>query len=133
MTTTELTSPLRAPSSLEPWRDARRDALPATPAVPTVGEIVEETLPLIDFVPQAGPPIVFVAAPWLLLSLMLIGPFALLVTLVVVLVAAAAIIALAAAVLASPYLVVRRVRAYRAAHATVPAPVGRLAPLGAQR
>ena len=42
---------------------------------------------------------------------MLAGPFALLVTFVVVLVAAAALIALAGAILATPYLLMRHLRA----------------------
>ena len=46
-----------------------------------------------------------------LFALMLAGPFALLVTFVVVLAAAAALVTLAGAILATPYLLIRHVRA----------------------
>jgi hypothetical protein len=110
MTTTELITPPRAPSPPEPWSDARR----AAAADLTVDDVVEETLPLVGAVPVYGPPVVLLAGPWVLLSLKLAGPFALLVTLVVLVVVAAALVALAGAILAAPYLLFRRFRAYRA-------------------
>ena len=77
---------------------------------PTAGAILDEILPLIGVIPVAGPPAILVAGPWLLLALMLAGPFALLFTLAAVLVAAAALIGLIGAILAAPYLLVRTVR-----------------------
>ena len=64
-----------------------------------------------------GPPIVLVLGPWLLLVLLLIGPFALLFTGLLVLVAAASLLTVLVAVIASPYLLIRLLRARRADHA----------------
>jgi hypothetical protein len=83
----------------------------------TVRERLDEIAPLIDFVPVAGPPIIFLAVPWLLFVLMLAGPFLLLVTLVAVALGAVALVALTGAILATPYLLVRRLREHRAARA----------------
>ena len=94
---------------------------PSSADLPTFGEIVAETEPLVDYVPAAGTPVVFILAPWLLFGLMLAGPFAVLVTLALVMVAAIAIVALAAALVASPFLLVRHLRA-RAADVAVPVP-----------
>jgi hypothetical protein len=78
---------------------------------------------VIGVVDVAGPPVIFVAGPWLLLALMLIGPFALLVTFVVVGLVAAALLVTLAAILAAPFALVRRLhRGYRASQAiSVPA------------
>jgi hypothetical protein len=99
--------------------------------LPTVGEMRDEIRPLIGAVVVAGPPVVFLAGPLTLGTLMLAGPFALLVTglLVVVaaLVAAAALVALAGAIVAAPYLLVRHVREHRRRGARAPA--GRLVAL----
>jgi hypothetical protein len=90
---------------------------------PTVGELLEDTLPVIDTVYVAGPPLLLVWAGTVLLALMLAGPFALLVTVVVALAVATALVALAGAIVASPFLLVHRVRARRQQRAaTVPAP-----------
>ena len=85
---------------------------------PTAGARLDEILPLIGVIPVAGPPAILVAGPWLLLALMLAGPFALLFTLAAVLVAAAALIGLICAILAAPYLLVRHLHSARARHAT---------------
>jgi hypothetical protein len=74
---------------------------------PTVGELVEDTLPLVDTVFVAGPPVLLVWAGTVLFALMLAGPFALAVTLALALAAAAAAVTLAGAVLAAPYLLIR--------------------------
>jgi hypothetical protein len=111
---------------------------------PTAGAMLDEILPLIGVIPVAGPPVVLLAGPWLLFALMLAGPFAFLFTLVVLLVAAAALIGLIGAILAAPYLLVRHVRGYRAAHASARAPAAqadaveserhrKLAPMGGGR
>jgi hypothetical protein len=84
-------------------------------------EMLAEIVPLIDAVPGEGPPVIFLVAPWLLLALMLSGPFAFLVILLVAMfLAAAALVALTAAIVAivaAPYLLIRRVRRYRAGRA----------------
>lgn len=126
MTTTELITPPRASSPPEPGSDARRNARPAASANPSFGEMLAETLPLIGAIPVYGPPVVLLAGPWVLLALMLVGPFALLVTLVVVLAAAAAVVGLVGAILATPYLLVRHLHGYWARHASMRAPVTRL-------
>jgi hypothetical protein len=117
MATTELFTPRRAPTPPEPWSDAHRNARPAAFAEPSLGEFVGETDSLLGAVPLYGPPVIVLAAPWLLLSLMLVGPFALMVTLVVALFAVAVLVGLIGAILAAPYLLVRHLRASRAAHA----------------
>jgi len=74
-----------------------------------------ELTPLVGAIAGEGPPVIFLAGPWLFLGLMLAGPFAFLVTLVVAMVvAAAAVAALVAAIVGPPYVLVHAVRDYRA-------------------
>jgi hypothetical protein len=113
MTTTELVTPPQAPE-------------------PTAGETLDETLPLVGAVPVYGPPVVFLVGPWLLLALMLAGPFALLVTFVVLFAAAAALVGLIGAILAAPYLLVRHLRGYRTSHTSMRAPAPRLVAAGSR-
>ena len=76
--------------------------------------MVDEIVPLIGVILVAGPPVVFVAGPWLLLGLMLSGPFAVLVAFVAVSVVAAVLLATLAGIFATPYLLLRRLhRRYR--------------------
>jgi hypothetical protein len=89
---------------------------------PTVGAMLGETVSLICTVAIYGPPVVFVAAPWLFLGLILSGPFALVVTLVLALLAATALVGAVGALLATPYLLLRRYREV-AAPATAHVPV----------
>jgi hypothetical protein len=89
---------------------------PRPSGAPTVGDLLADTVPVIDTVFVAGPPVLLVWGGTVLLALMLAGPFALLAVFVVVLVAAAALVALIGAILASPYLLVRHLRAHSAAH-----------------
>ena len=77
----------------------------------TAADMVEETADLICTMALYGPPVVFLAAPWLLLGLVLIGPFAVVATLVIALLAAAALVAGIAALLAAPFLMLRGRRA----------------------
>jgi hypothetical protein len=91
---------------------------PTTYGPPSLGDMLADTVPVIDTVFVAGPPVLLMWAGTVVLALMLAGPFALLVTLVVVLVAAAALVTLAGAVVATPYLLVRHLRGHRARHAT---------------
>ena len=84
--------------------------MPSDPTSPTVPEMLGDCLTLICAVALYGPPVIFLAAPWLLLALLLSGPFALVLTLVVALLAATALLASIGAVLAMPYLFIRRKR-----------------------
>ena len=87
---------------------------PLTPTAsrpPALGDMVAETATLIGAVYQAGPPVLAAWVGIVLFSLLLVGPFVLLVTLAVVVVAAAALVALAGAILATPFLLVRHVSA----------------------
>jgi hypothetical protein len=98
MTSTTLTTPPRAP---------------AVPVDPTVGAAFVEADALIGFVPVAGPPAIIIVGPWVLLALLVAGPFACLLTIVVALVAAAGLVGLVGAVLASPYLLARHLRGHQ--------------------
>jgi hypothetical protein len=115
MTTTEPLNPPPPPSATTPWSDAP-GAAPLRPTeLPTFGEMLDDVLPVIGVIVVAGPPVVFVAAPWLLLGLMLSGPFALLVAFVVAGLVAAALLVTLAAICAAPYVLVRHLhRRYRA-------------------
>jgi hypothetical protein len=77
----------------------------------SVAAMVGECLSLLCVAAFYGPPVVFLMAPCLFRALILIGPFAALVTLVVALLAAAALVAGIGALLATPYLILRRRRA----------------------
>jgi hypothetical protein len=83
-------------------------------ASPTAADMLEETADLICTMALFGPPIVFITAPWLLLGLVLMGPFAVVVTIVLALAAAAALLAGIAALLTAPVLMLRGRRAARA-------------------
>jgi hypothetical protein len=91
-------------------------------ARPTVLEVLQEVVPLVFFVPLAGPPAILLVGPLLLLVLLLIPPAALLITLAVVCLLGAALLAALGALLASPYLLVRHLRARHAAHPAPAAP-----------
>jgi hypothetical protein len=77
-----------------------------------------ELSPLIGAVPVEGPAAVLLAGPWILLALLAAGPFALLITLVVALIVGALVVVGLAAIAASPYLLVRHLRAARARRET---------------
>jgi len=122
MSTTELITPPRAARPPEPWSDERRTARAVASAHPTVAEILAETDDLVEFVPVAGPPVVLVLGPWVFLALMLAGPFAVLVAFVVMVFAATVLVGLTGALIASPYLLGRRLRGYRTRRASRRAP-----------
>jgi hypothetical protein len=85
----------------------------SSPERQTFGDMVREIVPLAEAIAGYGPPIITLG-PWVLLALMLAGPFAFLVTLLAaMLVAAAVVVAVVAAIVAAPYLLVGRVRALR--------------------
>jgi hypothetical protein len=126
MNTTAQMRPLGTPSGAKQSTDPRRSAHAPASERPTFGGLLAELVPLIGFVPQAGPPVVFVLGPWLFLVLMLAAPFACLFALVVVMIVAAAVLAALTAailaILAAPYLLARHLRRHRARHASVGAP-----------
>jgi hypothetical protein len=115
MTTTELIEPPRASRPPEPSSVTGAGARP----VESLGEMLEETLPIVGVTPVHGPAALLVAGPWVLLALILSGPVAVIVTLLALLVAAVAFIGLVAALLAAPFVLVRRLRSVRADHKSV--------------
>jgi hypothetical protein len=94
--------------SEESWRDARPSA---SPERLSWAERLGATVPLISAPAFFGPPVIFILGPWLLLVLLLIGPAALLITFVLVAAVAVGLLVALGAVIASPYLLVRHVRA----------------------
>jgi hypothetical protein len=118
MNTTALIRSPAAPDRAAPRNDAGSHASPPASEGRTFGEVLAELIPLIGAVAGEGPPVIFLAGPWLLLGLMLSGAFAFLVVLVVFMVVAATVlVALTAASLAVPYLLVRLLRRRRGRHA----------------
>ena len=101
---------------------------------PTLGEMLAETIPLIGAIAGYGPPVIFLAGPWLLLTLMLSAPFAVLLTLIAfMLVAATVLVALTAAIVAAPYLLIRGLREYRARRIFSSDLAAQLVPVGSTR
>jgi hypothetical protein len=98
-------------------RDADpRDRPSASPDWPTLAERLGEIVPLIGAPAFFGPPVIFLLGPWLLLVMLLIPPAAVLITLALVVLLSAGLLVAVGALLASPYLVVRHLRArYRIA------------------
>jgi hypothetical protein len=135
MNTTETLTPSPPASVTTPWSDVPDDAARTSGERPTFREMLDDVLPVIGVVFVAGPPVVFLAAPWLLLVLMLSGPFALVVAFVVVGLVAGALIATLGALVVAPFVLVRRLhRTYRSARATgVPFPQVVSAPRAAGR
>src|SRR5690349_18784306 len=86
----------------------------STSGRPTFGDEVEDVASRIGTPPIFGPPVAFLLGPWLLLALVLAPPFAVLFTIALVLAVVAAVVAAIGAVLASPFLLVRHIRAHRA-------------------
>ena len=78
---------------------------------PTRRDIIEGVEPLAVAPAFFGPPVVFLLGPWLLLVLLIIPPAAVLITLVVAFAVVAVALVGLVALLASPYLLVRYVRA----------------------
>jgi hypothetical protein len=94
-----------------------------SPDHPTWDKVTDETVPLIGAF--FGPPVIFLLGPWLLFVLLLIGPFALILTLVLATAAAASLLAMFVGLIASPYLLIRHLRAHRTVR-TKPRPPLRL-------
>jgi hypothetical protein len=84
-----------------------------------------EIMPLFEAIPFYGPPALLFGLPWILLVLLLVGPFAVLMTIVIVLLAARLLILALAGLVRSLYRLVRHVRSARAVPAIAPAGDGR--------
>jgi hypothetical protein len=99
--------PSAAPRPLAPRRE-----ISTSPDRPTWGEVFDERAPIIGAPAFFGPPVVFVLGPWLLLVLLVIGPFALALTVLLALTVVVALLAAVVAVIASPYLLMRHLHAH---------------------
>ena len=111
MNTTAPQLPHAAPQSATPSPIAPLRRGSASPDRPSWSD-VRATVPILDAPAFYGPPITFVLGPWLLLVLLLIGPFALLLTVLLALAVAAGVLAVCVAVIASPYLLIRHLHAH---------------------
>jgi hypothetical protein len=100
---------------------------------PTLRETLDDVLPVIGVVFVAGPPVVFLAAPWVLLALMLAGPFALVVAFVAVVLAAVAAVVALAAIATAPVLLVRHLHHRYQSARPVSVPVPQVASMGTRR
>jgi hypothetical protein len=86
---------------------------------PTFAEVAADIVPVIGVVFVSGPPVVFIAGPWLLLVLMLSGPFAVLVAFAALWAAATVLLTALVGLVATPYLLVRGLlRRHRMSRAT---------------
>ena len=111
MTTTAFLKPPPSPPITGRQPDGTPNRSPSDSEFPPFEDRLEEILPLIGFVPVAGPPVFLVVGPWVLVALMLTGPFLLLVTFAL---AAFILVTVAAGALAPAYLLVRHIRSHRA-------------------
>lgn len=101
--------------SEEPSSDADLHVRPSVPPDrPTLVERLGEVVPLICAPAFFGPPVVFLLGPWLLVALLLIPPAALLITMVALFLLSAGLLVAFGALIASPYLLVRHLRARHA-------------------
>jgi hypothetical protein len=130
MQTTELIRPPRALSAPQSLPDEPRHVPPSASEPPTVGEMLAEAVPLAGVIAGFGPPVAFLAGPWLLVALALVGPFALVFTF---LVAATLLVLVAGTILATPYLLARHLRRRLTRHVSVSSPALQLVPAHSQR
>jgi hypothetical protein len=91
----------------ESRREGHPHDRPVASTRPTVPGLLQRVLPEVFFVPLAGPPVILLLGPWLLLVLLIIPPTAFLITLALVLAVAAGAAVALGALIASPYLLVR--------------------------
>jgi hypothetical protein len=145
MSTTELIGALDAPDGVHPTRTSEPSIAagrasespfhgrPSAFELPAHDERLGALGPLIGAVAGEGPPIVLLAGPLVLFALALAGPFLLLLTLVALLVACAVLVALASAIVASPYLLVRRIRRHRLPREHQTAPAAQFVPVDSGR
>jgi hypothetical protein len=96
---------------------------------PTLAAMLGEVVGLLCVMAFYGPPVIFVLAPWLMLALLLSGPFAVVMTVVVALSLVGALLIGAAALLVTPVMMIR---ARRAAVASVAPPVQVRLPVAAR-
>ena len=75
---------------------------------PSQTSMLGEILPLVGTIAVAGPPVLFLALPWLLLALMLSGWVAVILTVVALIVVSAVVLAAAGALIATPFVLYRR-------------------------
>jgi hypothetical protein len=80
---------------------------------PTWGQVFDERAPILATPAYFGPPVIYVLGPWLLVVLLLIGPFALVLTVLLAAVVAAVLLGIVVAAIASPFLLLRHLRAHR--------------------
>ncbi len=92
------------------------------PDRPTWGDEAEYAATVIGAPAIYGPPVAFLFGPWMFLVLLLAPPFAFLATVALVLAVVAVLAAAIATVLASPYLLVRHLRARRAGQSKAATP-----------
>jgi hypothetical protein len=85
--------------------------------------VFDERAPLIGAPAFFGPPVVYLLGPWLLVLLVLVGRFALILTVLLVFAVAAGLLVVLVAVIASPYLVVRHLHAHDIIRMTPRAPL----------
>ena len=145
MTPTELIGPPEAPDEVDRGgpsdpspapkhaSDAPFDARSSALEHPARDEGLRELVPLISVVPGEGPLVILLAGPLVLFALALAGPFLVLLTFAVLLVACALLVALAGAIVASPYLLVRRLGGYRLRPTRPSAPPARFIPVDSGR
>jgi hypothetical protein len=107
-------------AAAESRRDARQHHRPAARERPTVRELLQRVVPGIFFIPLAGPPVILLLGPWLVLVLLIIPPAAFLITLVLVLAVAAGLLFALGAIIASPYLLLRHLLARHQVRASQP-------------
>jgi hypothetical protein len=88
----------------------------------TRGRDIDEVEPLVGVIPVAGPPAVLIVVPVVLMALLVAGPFVVMLTIVALMATAAALVAVAGWIVASPYLLVRSLRARHAARTPVSSP-----------
>ena len=89
---------------------------------------LDELVPLVDLVAVAGPPVAFIAVPWVLFGALLVGPFALATALTLAFLALVLVVAAVAALLMAPFLYLRHLRE-RPMRRGLPRPVVALSPV----
>ena len=90
---------------------AEDDALAPQPQM--FGQLLDAVSAITGVPAFYGPPISFVLGPWLLIVLLLIGPAALLITFVLLAIITAGVLVALVGLVASPYILVRHLRARR--------------------
>lgn len=129
MNTVAPTIPLPPEGMEEHSTETRDPKRSRTPRPPSHAEGIDGFAPLLFAPAFYGPAAIFVMGPWLLLVILLIGPAALLITFVLFVLVAAGLLSGVAALLASPYLLLRHLRAQHPAWPRRVPAVARRAPV----